>query len=187
MFVLTKKSRSKVAAKKLELRDRLWPNLDKKLLWHRSEKVGFVTIPRALPLVMTIMDDMANNRPLSATYLDLWCHSWDDSFVGVTKPREHAFAAGFNGQRAEASWTAHMRLLEAFGFIQAKPGVSGAFNYALLLNPIPVLFQHRQAKTAGIREDAWNALQQRLIDVGAKDLDEFMVDSAVTVETGIAG
>jgi hypothetical protein len=122
--VINKKARSKVAAKKLKLRAQLWPEFDEARLWHRSEKVGYVTIPRAMPLILEIMDNMSKNRPVSSTYLDLWCRSYDDSFVVITKPREHAFAAGFTGQRAEGAWSARMRLLAELGFIEIKSGPS---------------------------------------------------------------
>lgn len=174
-IIFGKRTRSKIAARKLQMRTKLWPDLDPKRLWDRKEKVGFVTIPRALPLVMGIMDDMTNGRPVSRVYLDFWCRAYDDSFVIITKPKEHAFASGFTGQRAEGAWATRVRLLQKLGFIDVKPGSSGQLNYVLIWNPFEVLKQHRAAHTAGLREDTWNALQQRLIEVGADDLDEVVV------------
>ncbi len=169
---LNKKPRSKVAARKLQMREKLWPAVDPKFLWNRSDRVGFVTIPRVMPLLMGIMDDMTDGRPVSSSYLDLWCHSYDDSFVIVTKPREHAFSAGFTGQRAEGTWTARMRLLADLKFIEIKPGPSGPINYVLIWNPFVILKYHRAEHTSGLREENWNALEQRMIEVGADDLNE---------------
>lgn len=161
----TKETRTK-------LRATLWPDLDQHHLWHRLQKVGFETIPRAMPLIMLIMDDMSNGKPVSKMYLDLWCHTWDDSFVIVTKPREHAFTAGFGGQRAEATWAARMHLLEEMGFIKTKSGSSGPFNYVLIVNPYQVIKRQYQKKHPGVRMDAWNTLQQRVIEIGADDLED---------------
>ncbi len=171
-LVFGKRTISKVAAKKLEIRNKLWPSLNPARLWDRKTKVGFVTIPRALPLVLGIMDDMAKNQPVSRTYFDLWCHAYDDAFVIIAKPLEHAFASGFSGQRALASWSARVKLLVELKFIDVKPGASGPLHYVLIWNPFEVIKQHHEAGTPGLTEQSWNSLQQRLIDVGANDLTE---------------
>ncbi|WP_349621994.1 hypothetical protein [Azospirillum argentinense] len=168
---MNKKARSKVAAKKLKLRAQLWPELDEARLWHRSEKVGFVTIPRAMPLILGIMDDMSKNKPVSSTYFDLWCRTYDDSFVVISKPREHAFSSGFTGQRAEGAWAARMRILENLGFIAVQPGPSGPMNYVLIWNPYEVIHKHKINRNEVIRDDSWNALQQRVVEIGADDLE----------------
>ena len=64
-----------------------------------------------------------------------------------------------------------MRTLAAFGFIETKPGPSGDLSYALILNPYLVIKRHHGNKHSGITEAAYNALQQRAIDIGADDLE----------------
>lgn len=185
-LIFGKRTFSKIAARRLEMRNRLWPDIQPNSLWDRKKKVGFTTVPRAMPIVLGIMDDMAKGRPVSRTYLDLWCHTFDDAFVIITKPREHAFSSGFSGQRAIAAWAARVRLLKELKFIDIAPGSSGELNYVLIWNPFEVLKAHHDTKTPGLTEQSWNSLHQRLIDVGADDLTEVAVASDTVVTTATA-
>lgn len=50
-----KKRRVTVAEKRRRgIRDIIWPNLDDKRLWLREGSVGFITIPRTLPLIQKL-------------------------------------------------------------------------------------------------------------------------------------
>ena len=161
----------KITDRQLKLRQRLWPDLDEKKLWSRKERVGFTTIPRTMPLIISIMDSLSKGKPLGSTYLELWCRAYDDYRVTLAKQEELAFHSGFTGQRATTTWRDRMRVLADLGFIEIKPGPSGELSYALLLNPYHVVKKHRENKNLGITEAAYNALQQRAIDIGADDLD----------------
>ena len=158
--------------RQLALRARLWPEVTADHLWVRTLRDGFITIPRGMPLILEIMDDMANGRPVSSTYLELWCRSFDECFVTLTKPREMAFHAGFTGQRAERTWTSRMRLLHELGFIDIKEGPSGPLSYALIWNPYLVIKRYHDESKPGLRADKYNALLARAVDIGATDLDE---------------
>src|ERR1700728_2995466 len=103
---------SAIAKKQLALREQLWPGMSG-WLWDRTAQTeagykhkGFTTIPKTMPLILKIMDGMSKNHPLSATYLTLWCSTWDNCFVTLSKSREMAYASGFGGQRGEQTWTA---------------------------------------------------------------------------------
>jgi len=166
----TKKSLNKIARKKAQMRGRLWPDLDESQLWERKTSAGWLSMPRAMPLILRIMDTLApKGKPVSQTYLDLWCRTYDDSFVIVSKPREMAYHSGFSGERAESTWATRMRTLRDLGFIDIKEGVS-PINYALLYNPYYVIKKHYQEKRLSDAE--FTALQQRLLDIGADDLDD---------------
>src|SRR5438270_10887574 len=89
-----------IAKKQLDQRDALWPG-KQPYLWDRRAHKGFATIPKTMPLVLEIMDELSNGKSVSATYLGLWCATWDNSFVNISRPQEMAHAAGFSGQRAE--------------------------------------------------------------------------------------
>ena len=91
----------KIEARSLELRNQLWPELDESRIWVRQSKVGFTTIPRALPLIHLIMDNLSNGKPVSSIYFSLWSRVYDQGIVTISNPREMAFEAGFSGQRAE--------------------------------------------------------------------------------------
>ena len=65
----TKKQSHKIQERYLQIRDELWPELDKDMLWDRTEKVGFTTIPRTMRHIQQIMDEMSNGKPVSSVYL----------------------------------------------------------------------------------------------------------------------
>lgn len=159
------KPRKKIAKRQLELRDRLWPGLTDDDLWSRGLYNGFTTIPKTMPLMMSIMDDLANGQPVSSTYLELWCRTFDESFVTLSKPRETAFHSGFTTQRGERTWRSRLKILEELGFIRIKDGASGPATYALILNPYRVIKKLYESGHSGVREDKYNALLDRAIEI----------------------
>lgn len=161
--------KSKMEKKALELRKQFWPDINDQLLWNRKERKGFTTIPRGMPLILRIMDDLSNGKPVSSTYLSLWCRVFDNNVVTITNPRDMAFEVGFSGQRAEGTWSARMKILSDLNFIDAKPGPYGPFSYVLIWNPYHVIKAHH--KNNEIEVAKYNALFQRTQDIGANDLD----------------
>lgn len=166
----SKKRRSKIARQKLALRNSLWPTLVGDRLWEREKSDGWLSIPRATPLLMQIMDNLSKGKPVSSTYLDLWCRTYDDSFVIANKHREMAFFSGFTGERAERTWASRMRILADLGFIDIAEGPNGPISYVLLFNPYKVVLKHY--RDGSINAASFNALKQRMIEIGAQDLDE---------------
>jgi hypothetical protein len=166
-----RKPRKKIAQRQLELRARLWPGLNDGFLWHRLKHHGFTTIPRTMPLMLSIMDDLSEGQPVSSTYLELWCRAFDESFVTLSRPREMAFHAGFTGQRSERTWRGRMKILADLGFIGIKEGPSGPMSYAIIFNPYLVIRRLRDKKHPGVREDKYNALMERAGEISAGDLD----------------
>lgn len=171
MIQLIRRQGSRIAQRQLKLREQLWPDLDKKKLWLRKERAGFTTVPRTMPLILSIMDSMSKGKPLSSAYLELWCRAHDECLVTLSKQEELAFHSGYTGQRAISTWKDRLRRLAELGFIETKPGPSGDLSYALILNPYQVIKRHHAKKHSGITEAAYNALQQRAIDIGADDLE----------------
>lgn len=168
--MLAKKSASqKIGEKKLALRQELWPEISDDMLWHRKRKTGYTTIPRTMAYIQQIMNSLSSGKPLGQAYLALWCHTFDEYMVTIANPRLMAFESGFTGQRAEASWNARMKTLIDFGFIDAKPGASGALNYVLILNPYTAIKSLKE-KGMPIPANVYNALLQRMKDIGATDL-----------------
>ena len=135
--------KKKLEEKKLKLRATLWPDISDDDLWNRKTSDGWLTLPRIFPLLLRIMDTLADKgKPVSPTYLDLWCRTYDDSFVVASKPQEMAFYAGFTGQRAQHTWTARIRQIVDLGFIRVASGASGSVHYILILNPFHAIKQH---------------------------------------------
>lgn len=160
-----------IAKRQLAQRDLLWPGAEP-LLWHRKSNKGFATIPKTMPLVLQIMDDLSDGKPVSSTYLGLWCATWDNSMVNVSKHHEMAHAAGFTGQRATYTWAGRVKALQELRFIDVKPGKSGPISHVLILNPHKVIRWHHAHKTPGLLEANFNALLERALDVGANDMLE---------------
>jgi hypothetical protein len=164
-------NRKQILEKKLLLRKQLWPEIKDDDLWAHRRRDGFVPIPRVMPLVLQMMDDLAI-RPLASTYLDLWCRKFEEQFVTMNRPtREYAFYAGFSGQRGEQTWRERMRELAKLGFIKAEKGPYGEFSYILIVDPLKVIQQHANKRTPGLRKEYLNALLDRGNQVRAKDLD----------------
>jgi len=178
-----KKQTAKIASQKQALRDSLWPGLKSNRLWQYSGSGGWLNIPRAMPIILRIMDLMSKGKPLSATYLDLWCRTFNDSFVIANKPREMAFLSGFSGERAERTWISRIRLLEGMGFIDVKPGPSGPISYILILNPYLVIRDHNEK--GEVDPSSWHALVEKMIEIRATDLDP-PAPEALDEEGGVA-
>jgi hypothetical protein len=162
----------KIAKRQLELRDRLWPGVETKWLWHRKERNGFVTIPRCMSLICAIIDDLTPGQPASGVYLDVWTRAFDESFVTLSKSREMAFHSGFVGQRAERTWKHRMRQLADLGFLDIKPGPSGPISYALIKNPYLVIKELKTVGNFGVTEEKYNALIDRALEIGETSLDD---------------
>lgn len=152
------------------MRDQLWPD-QQEFLWNRKANKGFATIPKTLPLILNIMDEMTKGAPVSATYLALWCSTWDNSYIPITKPGEMSIMSGFGGQRGEHTWAGRMKKLQELHFISIKPGKSGPMSHVVILNPhIIVRYHHDIAKTSGMTEASFTGLIERAMEIGALDM-----------------
>jgi hypothetical protein len=173
---------SAILKRQLEVRKKLWPHVSDEMTWNRRARDGFVTMPRALPLIMRIMDHMAGKgTPVSLVYLDLWCRTFDEAFLQITKADEMATYAGFSGQRAVRTWKERLAKLAELEFIDIKQGMSKEVQFALILNPYHVI---AKAYAAGnVPVEMWNALMVRSAEIGADDLDD--VDEAGEYVDGI--
>jgi hypothetical protein len=61
-----------------------------------------------------------------------------------------------------------LRALHKLSFIDLKSGPSGPESYALIWNPYLVIKCHHDSKTPGLREDKYNALVVRALEIGDK-------------------
>lgn len=177
----TTRARRAIAGSELSLRNSLWPDAAARA-WDRTSFGGFTTLPKTMPYLCRIMDDLSKGFPLSSTYLALWCATWDNAFVRLNRPGDLAFASGFSGERAERTWYDRMRRLEGIGFVETQPSGASKMGFAFIPNPHVVLFQLRDAKTdpsasperrklaAGLTEGAFNAFVERALEIGCNDV-----------------
>jgi hypothetical protein len=171
MAIIYRNTRAKkMLEKRLKLREQLWPTVTSDDLWVRQDRDGFTTVPRAMPLILDIMNDLTKGKPVGLTYLALWCRVWDDSFVTIKDSQGLAFEVGFGGQRRESAWQSRMKQLENLGFIKSKETPSGKYGHVLLLNPYKVIYKLNEQKR--VQEKKYNALLARAQEIDANDLDE---------------
>lgn len=163
------KVKKTVSDRRKALRERLWPDVADSQLWLRKQRTGFTTIPRTMPLVGLVLDQLSGKGfPLLSTYLTLWCWVFDEGIVEIRNPREMAYESGFSGPRAEATWRSRMRRIEELGFIKTKAGLAGDFQYVLLLNPLRRIQELYESKPTDV---LYSALLSRAAQVGADDFD----------------
>lgn len=153
----------------LELRKQLWPKLDESLLWNRTIAKGFTTIPRTMPHILEIMNDLGGTGdPLFKVYLSLWCRVFDEALLEIKNYSDLAYEAGFSGQRAVTLWKRRMKLLVDLGFILAEQGTGGDFDYVLILNPYPIIKRHYEE--GKVQKHKYVSLFSRAQEIGADDL-----------------
>lgn len=165
--VQKKKRKTKMEVKAAKLRNEFWPAIKDNDLWDRLRNDGFTTVPRTMALIMEIIDSLSKNHPAGQAYFVLWCHVFYESFVIIDNPLVFAAETGFTGERALTTWKNRMKILQELGFIDAKDGASGDFNYVLILNPHIVIQKLRER----IQEPHFRQIYNRALDIGAKDFE----------------
>ncbi len=173
---------TKIQKGTLAMRKQLWPEVTDDMLWlwrdknGKTDKKGFTTIPRTMPLFMEIID-AASKRvtagrsvPAGKAYLVLWGRVFDEGMVKIEIEAPAAMEAGYVGERNVTTWRQHLGVLKALGFIDYKEGPAGPSQYVLLLNPYHAA-KKLHAK-GWVQDGIYTALFQRAIDIGATDLDD---------------
>ncbi|PZQ80338.1 MAG: hypothetical protein DI549_17365 [Ancylobacter novellus] len=160
-----------ILQRQLDTRRKLWPDLTNQMLWSMDND-GWVAIPRLMPLIMSIMDDLSGKGfPVGQTYLEMWSRiRIEESFLILNRPEEMAFHAGFEGQRALRTWKDRVRRLEGLGFISIQPGPLGDLSYVAFFNPYHII--KRAYLDKKIQEKKWQALMVRANEVNALDIDD---------------
>ena len=159
-----------VLQRQLAARAKLWPELADQMLW-KMEAGGWIALPRLMPLMMSIMDDLSGKGvPVSRTYLEMWSRLREEGFLSLNRPEEMAFHAGFEGQRALRTWKDRVQRRADLGFIGLRAGALGDLSYAVFYNPYHVV---RRAHERGeVQDRKWHALVVGAIEIGVFDLDD---------------
>jgi hypothetical protein len=157
----------------LEIRNELWPDLEEGKTWDRLKNNGFITIPRTMPHLINIINDLsktvaAKSAPAGKTYFALWCRSFDEAIVKVENEQLLASEAGYIGERSVSTLREHLRILRDLGFIESREGVLGEFQYILLINPYKAV----AALQEKIQKKTLMAFRERALEIGAKLGDE---------------
>lgn len=161
--------RRKPEDKRRELRDAMWPDAEA-VVWNRKAEKGWCSIPRTLPLLMTLINHLSpkDRGDASRVYQELWCHAFEEGFVSIVDEEAHAFASGFiNPSRSLRSWRERMDLLAEFGFIRIAQNGSRPYGHVLLIHPHDVVDKLRAVGEHDFPEGWNNAFAKRFIDIGA--------------------
>ncbi len=165
---------ARIKEKKAQMRAAIFPEIDQNRVWdirNKAKTKGFTPVPRTMPLIGAIMDALSGKgKPVSTTFLELWCRADEQGFQVMSKPHDVAFASGFITERGLTTWRERMRKLSELGFITAKPGASGDFHYVQIWNPYLVIKEHAQKSTPGFPERHYHVLVERVHEIGATDL-----------------
>lgn len=158
-------------------RNNLWKPLDKindddRIFWEQTgkKKKGFVNIPRSLPLILKIMDVLSpKGKPVSSTYLALWCRDFGTGFIEIKDLDLLAIEAGFKGARATTTLNSRLKILESdkLGFIRTKKGLTKKYESILMINPMLIIYLTH--KDNSYVKDLYNLLYARNTDM--KDID----------------
>ena len=151
-------------------------NDDLRILWEQTgaKKKGFVNIPRAMPIILKILDALApNGKPVSSTYLALWCRDFGTGYIEIKDIDSLALESGFSGARATTTLNTRLKILSnedknGLTFIRTKKGLNGKYQSVLLLNPLLIIFlKYKELEKV---RDLYSLLFDRLIDVQDSDL-----------------
>lgn len=160
------KVRKKAPERRRELRDGMWPEASK-IVWTRHTDDGYSTVPRTLPLIMTLIDLLDGNVDASRVYAELWSRVHDEGFIEMVDDAEHAYASGYVTQRGERTWRERMKVLADLGFVKAKPKGNWQYGYVLLVHPHDVV--ETLMKTRNDIPEAWRTMYlQRISQIGAR-------------------
>ncbi len=156
----------------VEDRLRYFPDIKDDDLWGNDKKKkggGFSMVPRTMPIIGQIMDDLSVGKPTSSTFLALWCRDfYNTKYLVIKDPNIYALESGFSKNRKEATWKTRMRILKKMGFIDSKEGFYGEFSHVVILHPhivIKALFDHNKIQDTYKYEH----LVARAKEVGAEE------------------
>ncbi|MFQ2154782.1 hypothetical protein [Aeromonas sanarellii] len=163
-----KVGRKSQAERRKALVEELWGDeLEEIPIWTRHHNDGYATIPRTLPHVSRILDELSGSgSPLSQVYTALWCRVSDEGFIEIRDKDSLAYESGFSGQRAVTTWSGRMKKLQELGFISCKSGASGEYQYVLIVHPL-VVIKKIYSEGKRVKDQRYHALAARVIEVGA--------------------
>jgi hypothetical protein len=165
------RKKNPILERQLQVRAKLWPDINDDMLWGGDDLQGFTMVPRVMPLMMSIMDDLSGKGfPIGQTYFEMWSRLMDERFLTLNRPEEMAFHAGFAGQRAVRTWKDRVKRIRDLGFIDVRPGPLGELSYAVFLNPYHVIKRHQHEGLVNAAK--WQALVIRALEIKAYDFDD---------------
>ena len=155
--------------RRLARRNSIWDDAEPHI-YNRKEESGFITIPRTLPLVCTLLKILGEKNDPSRVYFELWCRQRDDGFVEIDDGDEVAAAAGFyrGSTRRVRSLREALDQLEKLGFIRISGKGPRKYAFILILHPHDVVQRIKHEHPDWIPDWWWSLFSLRVQDIGAK-------------------
>ena len=159
-----------------EIKKRYWkgagPGWGDADLSGKSLEKGFFNAPRTLPLVLAVLaqKDVSGNQDPGAVYIELLSRHKYEGIVEIGNEGDHAFNAGYTGNRATRTWRERMRILEKTGFIKVMKRANQEFGWVFLVHPAVVL-QHLRAQ-GRMSTEFWDAYELRQIEGKERTYEE---------------
>ena len=152
--------------RRIELINTLWEGEEIET-WDRNDRPrndGFITVPRYLPLLGVLTDELSKGSPLSSTYLALWFRGSDEGLIEIRDKTVLALESGFASARGVTTWTGRMRKLKELGFISCREGSTGEFHYVLIVHPL-VAVKKLLDEGKITKGKTYNTFAERVIEV----------------------
>lgn len=164
----------KGATNDMALRDSLFPGAANRL-WQHQQHGGFVSVPKTLPFIARILDEMTKGAPVGKVYSTLWTFVWsNDAFVKMGRARDIAYACGFTGARGVRTLNDRLATLRDLGMIETAPGTDGDISFVYIPSPHYSLLKIWVDKSHKISDRSFNAFRDRATNMGAKDVMQML-------------
>lgn len=144
-------AKSGVAKRREEIRQEYWPKED---LWTGEKEIGWFSVPRSLPLVLTLLSSKAisGGKDPSFVYLELLSRQRGEGVIEMAHEADHAFASGYDGSRAVRTWQERISILEKAGFIRTVKVGNQRYRYAAIVHPTAAV---QRLRSMGKIPDEW--------------------------------
>jgi hypothetical protein len=113
---------------------------------------------------------LSGNLDPSGVYLELLSRHIDSGIVEMTNEADHAYGAGYFGNRAVRTWQERVRVLEELGFIITKQIGNLRYKYVLIVHPTVAIQKLRDDDK--IPDAWWDAYINRKIEVKEETFEE---------------
>jgi hypothetical protein len=154
-----------IALKNIGIRNIHWPDVTDDMLWSTKKHDGWTIIPRTMPVIFKIMDELAGKgKPVSSVYFAIWCRAREEHVIKLNDLADFIKDSGFTGIRAKYTWKERMQKLIDLEFIKAVDDGNKNFSWLLLLDPYDVI----ESKKTMISKGLYDYFQTRLLEVGHK-------------------
>lgn len=160
----------KASAKRVKIRNTVFGDPGD-MIYDPGTSKGWRVVPRTLPLIMTLIRDLApkgKGDGSARVYFELWMRDFGEGYVELSDDDVHAFASGYtNGRSGVRSWRDCMKVLTELAFIKIEPRGSREYGYALLFDPDKIVSVLVETQPERVSKAWLTAYRRRQIEIGA--------------------